>query len=248
MSNFQIFTDAEIASFRTGGKILRGCLDMLVPRAKAGVTTKQLDKLAEDYIREHGGVPAFKGYHDYPATLCTSVNDECVHGIPTDRPLQDGDIVSLDCGVIFDGLYTDACVTVGIGQISPEAQNLLNVTSGALDEAVAFLKAGVKVGDLSSLIQKFVEKGRCKPVRSLTGHGLGYTLHQFPDVPNIGKAGTGPTFPARTVVAVEPIVSISAKDVHGTGDGWTLVTEDGSLAAHFEHTLLILDNGCEVIA
>lgn len=248
MSQFQLFTDAEIASFRTGGSILRGCLDMLAPRAKAGVTTKQLDALAEEYIRDHGGAPAFMGYHDYPATLCTSVNEECVHGIPNNRPLEDGDIVSLDCGVIYDGLYTDACISVGIGNISPEAQNLLNVTSGALDEAVRFLKAGVKVGDLSSLIQKFVEKGGCKPVRSLTGHGLGRTLHLFPDIPNIGKPGTGATFPARTVVAVEPIVSISAKDVRGTGDGWTLITEDGSLSAHFEHTLLILDDGCEVIA
>lgn len=248
MSNFQIFTDAEIASFRIGGKILRGCLDMLPAHVRAGVTTKELDTIVETYIREHGGRPAFKGYHNFPATLCTSVNNECVHGIPGSRVLKDGDIIKLDCGVIYDDLYTDACITVAVGNISPEAQNLLHVTKDALDAAVAFLKAGVRVGSLSSLIQKIVERGGCKPVRSLTGHGLGRDLHQFPDIPNFGKSGTGPIFPARTVVAVEPIVSISASDVETTPDAWTLVTVDHSLAAHFEHTVLVMEEGCEVIA
>lgn len=248
MPSIQVFTESEIASFRKGGKILRGCLEMLRPKAVAGVTTAELDALAEAYIREHGGIPAFKGFHDYPATLCTSVNDECVHGIPNSTPLKDGDIVSLDCGVIFDGLYTDACITVGVGSISREAENLLHVTENALADAVAFLKAGVRVGDVSALIQASVEKGGCRAVRSLTGHGLGKTLHQYPDIPNLGKKGTGPIFPAGTVIALEPIVSVSADEVHGTGDGWTLVTEDGSLAAHFEHTLLITKDGCEVIA
>ncbi len=246
--SFQIFNEAEIESFRRGGAALRGCLDMLTIEAKEGVTTKELDLMAEEFIHDHGGIPAFKGYHGFPGTLCTSVNNECVHGIPGNRVLEDGDIVSLDCGVIRDGLYTDACTTVGIGNISKEAKNLLHVTSNALTDAVAFLKAGVHVGDLSALIQASVERGGCRAVKSLTGHGLGHSLHQFPDIPNRGKAGTGPIFPAYTVVAVEPIVSISADDVEGTGDGWTLVTEDGSLAAHFEHTLLILPGGCEVIA
>ncbi|UPA22804.1 type I methionyl aminopeptidase [Candidatus Peribacteria bacterium] len=248
MSGIQVFTESEITSFRKGGKILRGCLEMLRGKVAAGVTTNQLDALAESYIREHGGIPAFKGFHGYPATLCTSVNDECVHGIPNDEVLQNGDIVSLDCGVIYDELYTDACITVGVGNISKEAQNLLHVTENALADAVSFLKAGVRVGDVSALIQASVEKGGCRAVKSLTGHGLGKTLHQYPDIPNLGKKGTGPVFPAGTVVAIEPIVSISADEVHGTGDGWTLVTEDGSLAAHFEHTILILENGCEVLA
>jgi methionyl aminopeptidase len=233
--SFQIFNATEIESFRKGGKILRGCLDMLPQHVRPGVTTKQLD-------------PAFKGYHGFTGTLCTSINEECVHGIPGNRELIDGDIISLDCGVIYDGLYTDACTTVGVGQISKEAQHLLHVTENALADAVAFLKAGVRVGDLSSLIQQSVEKGGCRAVRSLTGHGLGKTLHQFPDIPNIGKAGTGPVFPANTVVAVEPIVALSADDVYTTDDGWTLITEDGSLSAHFEHTLLLLPDGCEVIA
>lgn len=248
MSGFQIFTAAEIESFRKGGAILRGCLDMLGPRVKAGLTTKEIDGWAEEYIRDHGGVPAFKGYHGFTGTLCTSVNEECVHGIPGSRVLVDGDIISLDCGVIYDGLYTDACISVGVGAISKEAEHLLQATQNALADAVAFLKAGIRVGDLSSLIQKSVQHEGFHPVRSLTGHGVGKTLHQFPDIPNLGKAGTGPVFPANSVVAVEPIVSVSADDVHTTDDGWTLITEDGSLAAHFEHTLLILPDGCEIIA
>ncbi|HVW66586.1 MAG TPA: type I methionyl aminopeptidase [Candidatus Peribacteraceae bacterium] len=248
MSNFQIFNDAEIASFRTGGMILRQCLEMLRPQVKEGIRMIDLDRLAEEFIRDHGGLPAFKGYHDFPATLCTSVNEECVHGIPGERVLKNGDIVSLDCGVIYDDLYTDACISVGVGHISREAQNLLSVTADALDQAVQVLKPGVRVGDLSSAIQKVVERAGYVPVRSLTGHGLGHTLHQFPDIPNFGRAGTGPVFPVHTVVAVEPIVSISARDVRGMNDGWTLVTEDGSLSAHFEHTLLTTENGCEIIA
>jgi methionyl aminopeptidase len=246
--SFQIFTDAEIASFRKGGAILRGCLDMLGGVVQAGMTTKQVDELAEAYIIEHGGQPAFKGYHGFPATLCTSINEQCVHGIPSDRVIQEGDIVKLDCGVLYDDLYTDACITVGIGTVSPAAKNLLKVTKLALEKAVDFVKAGVRVGDLSSLIQRTVEAGGCKPLKSLTGHGLGRNLHQFPDIPNLGKAGTGPVFPAGTVVAIEPIVAVSGSDVQTTGDGWTLVTDDGSLAAHFEHTVLILEDGCEIIA
>jgi methionyl aminopeptidase len=246
--SFQIFTDAEITSLRTGGKILRECLEMLRPKAVAGVRTIDLDRLAESFIRDRGGLPAFKGYHDYPGTLCISVNDECVHGIPGERVLKDGDIVSLDGGVIYDGLYTDACITVPVGSVSREAQELLRVTEQALDEAVAMLRPGIHVGDISSNTQKIVERAGFKPVRSLTGHGLGTTLHQFPDVPNFGKKGTGPVFPVHTLVAIEPIVAISASDVRSLEDGWTLVTEDGSLAAHFEHTLLTTEGGCEVIA
>ena len=221
---------------------------MLPAHVKAGVTTQDLDDLAEAYIRDHGGVPAFKGYHGFPSTLCTSVNEQCVHGIPNDRVLADGDIISLDCGVIYDDLYTDACITVPVGAISSDAQELLNVTERALEEVVAMLRAGVHVGDVSALIQRVVERAGFHPVKSLTGHGLGRHLHEYPDIPNRGKAGTGPAFPAGAVVAIEPIVSIGADDVTGIGDGWTLVTEDGSLAAHFEHTLLVLEGGCEVLA
>lgn len=233
---------------RKAGQILRACLDMVSQHVRPGETTGELDRLAEQFIRDSGGLPAFKGYQNYPATLCTSVNDECVHGIPGKRELKDGDIVSLDCGVIVDELYTDACITVGVGAISKEAENLLNVTQFALQEVLTIIRAGVRVGDISATIQALVEKGGCSAVRSLTGHGLGYSLHQFPDIPNIGKKGTGPMLPANTVVAIEPIVSLGSAEVKDGGDGWTLVISDGALSAHFEHTILITQNGCEVLA
>ena len=246
--SIKVFSAQEIASFKTGGAILRGCLNMLMPLAVPGVTTGELDQIAESYIREHGGTPAFKGYHGYPATLCTSVNEQCVHGIPGKRQLKDGDIVSLDCGVLYDGLNTDACVTVAVGSISKDAQKLLLVTQHALDRALEVLKAGIRVGDLSSAIQDVIEGGGCFAVTALTGHGLGANLHEYPDIPNVGKKGTGPVFPAGTVVAVEPIVSLSTQEVMDQSDGWTIVTADGSLSAHFEHTLLVTEDGCEVIA
>ena len=210
MSHCQVFTDDEIASFKKGGAILRACLEMLRPLVQAGVTTLSLDQVAETFIRDHGGLPAFKGYHGFPATLCTSVNEECVHGIPGLRALAEGDIISLDCGVLMDDLYTDACITVGVGAISTTAQKLLNVTERALEQAVSIVKKGIRVGDISAIIQKTVEAGGCVPVRSLTGHGLSRTLHAYP--------------------------------------GWTLVTEDHSLAAHFEHTVLVTEEGCEILA
>lgn len=244
----QIFTPAEIESFRKGGRILHECLEMLAPQVIPGVTTGQLDTIAETFIRDHGGIPAFKGYNNYPATLCTSVNEECVHGIPGARVLVEGDIVSLDCGVLLDGLNTDACITVPVGRISNDAWHLLNVTKKALDEAVATLRAGIRVGDLSAAIQDVIKEGKLWPVRSLTGHGLGRDLHQFPDIPNFGKRGTGAMFAAGTVVAVEPIVAVGCDDVSQMPDKWTLVTDDGSLSAHFEHTLLVTEGGCEIIA
>lgn len=248
MPMIQVFTSAEIQSFRTGGIMLRECLDMLAALVEPGITTKELDQKAEEFIRVRGGEPAFKGYGGYPATLCTSVDEECVHGIPGERTLRDGEIISLDCGVRFQGLVTDACITTKVGSVSFQAENLMSVTKAALDRAVETLRAGIRVGDLSAAIQEVIEEGGCVPVKPLTGHGVGRSVHQYPDIPNHGKRGTGPVFPAGTVVAVEPIVSVSAKDVRIMPDGWTLVTEDGSLSAHFEHTLLVTEEGCEVIA
>lgn len=248
MSQMQIFSTAEIDSFRKGGKILRDCLAMLAPLAVPGISTGELDRIAEQFIRDHGAKPAFKGYNGYPATLCTSVNEECVHGIPGKRVLKDGDVISLDCGVLLDGLNTDACVSVGIGKISKEASHLLDVTKAALDAAVGMLRPGIRVGDLSSAIQKVVEDGGLKIIRPLTGHGLGADLHQFPDIPNHGRRGTGAIFPIGTVVAIEPIVAIKSTDIRQLPDRWTLVTEHGDLSSHSEHTLLLTEDGCEVIA
>jgi methionyl aminopeptidase len=243
-----MFSAAEIDSFRRGGKILRGCLDHVATLVKPGITTGALDVEAEKYIRDHGGLPAFKGYRGFPGTLCTSVNEECVHGIPGPRKLTEGDIVSLDCGVLMDRLYTDACVTVPVGTVSDESTKLLAATEEALKAAVRIARAGIRVGDISSTIEAVIRGHGFVPVRALTGHGLGYNLHQVPDIPNLGKAGTGPVLPAGIVVAIEPIVSAGSDDVRQLADGWTLVISDGGASAHFEHSLLITDEGCEVLA
>ncbi|TSC60785.1 MAG: methionyl aminopeptidase [Candidatus Peregrinibacteria bacterium Greene0416_62] len=249
MPQCQIFTPAEIALFRKSGSILRGCLDFLAGKAVAGISTLELDRLSEEYIRSKGGIPAFKGYKGFAHTLCTSINEEVVHGIPTKRVLKDGDIISLDCGVAYEGIITDACVSVGVGIITKEAAHLLDVTKRALDAGVAAVRGGCRVGDISSAVQQVVEGGGLLCVSALTGHGLGYTVHQFPDVPNIGKRGTGATLPVGTAIAIEPIVTSGLSDSLSQGDdGWTLSMQDGALSAHFEHTIVVTEKGCEVVA
>lgn len=249
MTKFQIFTSEEIDSLRHAGKILAECLELMGKLVAPGITTKELDRAAEEFIRSHeGAAPAFQGYHGYPSTLCTSVNDQCVHGLPGDRILQEGDIIATDCGVLYNELYTDACRTFPVGDISKEAQHLLDVDLKALHDAMAMIKAGVKIGDISATIQSSVEAEGLTIVSALTGHGLGATLHQFPDVPNYGQKGAGATLPVHTIIAVEPIVCTGKDGIKESDDNWTISTKDGSLAAHFEHTLLILEDGCEVIA
>jgi len=249
MSKFQIFTAKEKDSLREAGKILAECLAYTGSLVTPGITTKELDRAAEEFIRKHeGATPAFQGYHGYPATLCTSVNEECVHGLPGGRVLEDGDVIAVDCGVMINDLYTDACRTFGVGSINKEAKHLLDVTEKALQKAVAVTKAGVHVGTISSTVEKYVEGEGLTIVSALTGHGLGKTLHQFPDVPNYGEANTGPILPIGTMIAVEPIVCTGKDGIRETGDHWTINTKDGSLSAHFEHTLLITEAGCEILA
>ncbi|TSC58705.1 MAG: methionine aminopeptidase [Candidatus Peregrinibacteria bacterium Greene0416_19] len=250
MSHFQTFTAKEIESLRRAGKVLRECLRLVSTKVEPGVTTKQLDEFAEEFIRSFdGAAPAFKGYNNYPATLCTSINDECVHGLPSpQRVLRQGDIVALDCGVIVDGLYTDACVTAGVGLLPEPVQTFVRVTEDALEKACAIVREGVRIGDISSMIQKAVEGAGYACVRALTGHGLGSTLHQFPDIPNVGKKGKGPSVPAYTIIAIEPITSMGSDVIRESEDGWTILTSDGSLSAHFEHTVLVLPDGGEILA
>jgi len=249
MNTIQILTDEEIVSIRRGGKILRGCLDLVASLVEPGITTRTLDEKAEEFITSHdGATPAFKGYQGYPATICSSINEQCVHGIPSERELVGGDIVAIDCGVLLDALYTDACLTVPVGVISDDTQRLLDVTQQALSAAIALIQKNTKVGDISSTIQKIVEGAGFHPVRSLTGHGLGKTLHQFPDIPNLGTADTGAELPVGALIAIEPIVSVGSDEVAESGDGWTLSIRDGALSAHFEHTLLVQAENCEIIA
>lgn len=248
-TRFQLFTPKQIASLRTGGAILRDCLKHVSKHVKPGITTIELDRIAEAFIRERGGKPAFKGYLGFPCTLCISVNDEVVHGIPGPRVIAEGDVVSLDGGVIYDKLYTDACVTVAAGHISPEMQTFLDVTESALEDVVkTVVKAGIHVGDLSSFVQRRIEAAGYTVVRQLTGHGLGTTLHQFPDVPNFGTKGEGPVLPKNTLIAIEPIACMGSPHIITDDDQWTIRTADGSWACHFEHSVLITDEGCEIIA
>ncbi|OGJ54755.1 type I methionyl aminopeptidase [Candidatus Peribacteria bacterium RIFCSPHIGHO2_02_FULL_49_16] len=250
MSEFETFSASQIASLKKGGAILRACLENTALLVEPGITTGELDMTAEKYIRDHGGKPAFKGYNGFPGTLCTSVNEECVHGVPGKRVLMEGDIISLDCGVLFDGLYTDACVTLPVGSISPGARHLIAVSEEALASAIAMIGPGVRIGDISSCIEKSVRKGGggCTPVLSLTGHGLGSSLHQFPDIPNWGTGGTGASLPEYTLIAVEPIVSLGSNDVRAGEDGWTLSIADHALSAHSEHTILVIPEGNIIIA
>lgn len=249
MSDIQILTEQEQESARRGGKILRGCLDYVATLVEPGITTFMLDEKAEEFIRSHeGAAPAFKGYQGYPATLCTSVNEQCVHGIPSDRKLKEGDIIAMDCGVLLDALYTDACITVPVGKIDEETQRLLDVTQNALDSAIKLVRKDTRVGDISSTIQRIVEDAGYRSVRSLTGHGLGRTLHQFPDIPNLGSPDTGAAIPVGALIAIEPIVSKGSDEIIESGDGWTLSIRDGALSAHFEHTLLVQAENCEIIA
>jgi len=242
------YTEEEISMIREGGTILRACLDHVALLVKPGVTTKDLDTEAETFIRDRGGDPAFKGYQGFPATLCTSINEQCVHGIPGDHALTEGDIISIDCGVILHGFYTDACITVPVGKISNEASKLMHVTEGALKKSLSILKAGVSVGDISSAIQKYVEERGFQPVKSLTGHGVGKNLHDVPDIPNFGKAGTGPVFPVNTIVAIEPIIVAGDPAVIQESDNWTITTRDKSLCAHYEHTIVVRESGAEILA
>lgn len=246
----QIFTPEEIQSLRKGGAILRDCLKFVSAMVSPGVTTHMLDSAAEAFIRSKGGKPAFLGYFGFTGTLCTSINDEVVHGIPgEDKVLKEGDIISLDGGVIYDDLYTDACVSVGVGHIAPNVRQFLTQTSDTLENVIIeIVRAGVKVGDISSYIERSLKKHGYSAVRTLTGHGLGTTLHQFPDVPNVGKAGTGPVLPVGTMIAIEPIATMGSPEVYTADDQWTVITKDGSLACHFEHSILLTESGPEVIA
>lgn len=243
----QIFSPKEIESLRKGGKILHDCLQHVAALVKPGIMTKELDKAAESYILGRGGEPAFKGYRNYPATLCTSVNDVCVHGLPGDDALNEGDIIALDCGVLYGGLYTDACITVPVGKISREAQELIEATEEALTAGLSRVRAGARTGDISAAIHGTLKEYGFDAMRQLTGHGLGDSLHQFPEIPNVGKAGSGAVLPLHTIIAIEPISTAGSTKIKEDQDGWTLRTSDGALSAHFEHTVLVLEDGYEVL-
>ena len=212
-----------------------------------GVTTAALDALAERRLAEAGADPAFKGYHGYPATICASVNEQVVHGIPSKRVLESGDIVSLDMGATLDGFYGDCAVTVAVGAIEPEAARLLEVTEEALGQGLSVVRAGARVSDIGAAVQAYVEARGFSVVREFVGHGIGTRLHEEPQIPNYGIPGRGPRLAEGMVLAIEPMVNMGKAGVKVLSDGWTAVTKDGSLSAHFEHTVVVTGSGCRIL-
>jgi len=239
---------AEVQKMRVANALVAEVLGELRALVAPGVTTYDLDVVAEKRIREAGAVPAFKGYRGYPATLCASINDSVVHGIPSKRPLMEGDIVSLDMGVVCDSYYGDSAVTVGVGVISDEASQLLRVTQEALDRAIECMRVGGRVSDLGHAVQDYVEAHGFSVVREFVGHGIGTKLHEEPSVPNYGDPGRGPRLQEGMVLAIEPMVNVGKPAVQVLDDGWTAVTKDGSLSAHFEHSVAVSAEGPVVLS
>lgn len=238
-------SQAELEKMKRSGRIVRQVLNAVKAMVAPGVSTMDLERIAEEKIRELGAKPAFKGYFDYPCVLCTSVNNEIVHGIPSaKRVLQEGDIVSIDCGVVLDGYYGDAAITVPVGQtVSPELKKLLDVTEMSLKKAIAEVKLGKTVGDVGAAVQEYVEAHGFSVVREFVGHGIGTRLHEEPQVPNFGTRGHGPRLREGMVLAIEPMVNVGKAATRVLDDKWTAVTEDGSYSAHFEHTVAVTRNG-----
>lgn len=239
----------EIEKMRRSGEVVRQVLQEVRKHVAPGKTTMDLERVAVKAIRELGAEPAFKGYHDYPCVLCTSVNNEVVHGIPSDkRVLAEGDIVSVDTGVVLDGYYADSAVTWPVGKVvDPAARRLLEVTQKSLDRGIAAAKAGAKLGDIGAAVQEVVEAEGFSVVREFVGHGIGTQLHEEPQVPNYGKRGEGVTLRNGMVLAIEPMVNAGNPSVKVLGDKWTAVTADGSLSAHFEHCVAITADGPQVL-
>jgi methionyl aminopeptidase len=235
----------EIETMAAAGRIVAETLALMGRTVRPGVSTKELDRVAEEFIRSHpGAVPSFKGLYDFPATLCTSINHEVVHGIPSaKRVLRAGDCISVDVGVHLDGLHADSAATFPVGEVSPEARRLLLVTQDALAAGIAQARAGNHVGDIGHAVQSVAEGAGYSVVREMVGHGIGASFHEEPQVPNYGKPKRGPRLAAGMTIAIEPMVNIGAADIRTLSDKWTVVTADGTLSAHFEHTVAIAENG-----
>ncbi len=232
----------ELQKMRQAGRIVAKVLELMKEQVRPGITTGELDELAHKVIVKSKAIPSFKGYRGYPASICTSVNEEIVHGIPGKRVLEEGDIISIDVGAIYRGYQGDAAITLGVGQIAPQAQRLLEVTQGALEAGIAQARAGNHVGDISWAIQNYVESHNMSVVREYTGHGIGRKMHEDPQVFNFGQPGAGLVLKTGLTIALEPMVNLGDWRTKVLEDGWTVVTLDGSWSAHFEHTIAIMDS------
>jgi len=237
----------EIERMAEACRIVAETLLALKEMAEVGITTKELDRVAEDFIIKKGASPAFKGYRGYPASICASVNEEVIHGIPSQRRLKEGDIVGIDLGVLYNGFYGDAAITVAIGKVSPIAERLMRVTESALYRGIERAVEGARVSDISNAIQSCVEQEGFSVVRMFTGHGIGRALHEEPQVPNFGPPGRGPRLREGMTLAIEPMVNVGGYDVQILDDGWTVITKDRTLSAHFEHTVAITGSGPRVL-
>lgn len=238
---------AEIEKMVRAGRVVHGCLQMLASEVRPGVSTGELDRLAEEYIRSHGAVPTFKGYRGFPGSICASPNDMIVHGIPGELRLREGDILSIDVGVTLEDYVGDSALTVAVGQVSEEAQSLMAATRESLERAIEQCREGNRVGDISHAVQAHVEAHGYSVVRSLVGHGIGRDMHEDPQVPNFGSAGKGPRLVEGMVLAIEPMVNAGGYDVEMGDDGWAVYTRDGTLSAHFEHTVAVTGDGPQVL-
>ena len=241
-----IKSDEEIVIMRKCGKILAAILDKVRAEVRPGIKTGQLDIIMAEESEKRGVIPSFKNYRGFPANLCVSVNDEIVHGIPGERILQEGDIVSLDVGAKLNGFHTDAAITIGMGQISKEAEELIAITEGSLQSGIAQAVSGAQIGDISFAIQHHVESKGFSVVREYTGHGVGRDLHEDPQIPNF-VVGKGPLLRKGMALAIEPMVNVGDWRTKLAANQWTVLTADGSLSAHFEHTIVITDNGAETL-
>jgi len=243
-----IKNEAQIVTMRKAGTILRDVLNLLCDSAKVGVSTKELDTIARDYIRKHGGVPSFLNYDGFPANICTSLDDEIVHGIPNaKRILTDGTLLKIDVGVGVNGLHTDAARTVAVGNVSEEKLRLMQTAKECFFVGIKQIRDGARIGGIGSAIQSYAEQRGYGVVRDLTGHGIGKTVHEAPDVPNYGREGRGERIYSNMTLAIEPMITLGRYEVYTKGDGWTVATRDGSCSAQYENTVLVTRDGCEIL-
>ena len=241
-------TREEIELIRISSLLVGKTLAEVAKRIKPGISTLELDKVAEEFIRDNGAAPSFKGYGGFPNSLCTSVNEAVVHGIPNNQPLQNGDIVSVDCGVFMNDFHGDSAYTFEVGEVKPEIKQLLKVTKECLDKALDVSVSGNRIGDIGYAVQQHAEINNYGVVRDLVGHGLGRSLHEKPEVPNYGRRGKGYKMKEGLVLAIEPMINMGVKDVVQLNDGWTIVTKDGMPSAHFEHTIVVREGEAEILS
>ena len=244
----RIKTDEEIELIRESSLLVGRTLAEVAALIKPGATTLQLDAVAEEFIRDNGAEPGFKGYGGFPNTLCASLNEAVVHGIPHDRPLENGDVISLDCGVLKNGFYGDSAYTFEVGEVAPEIQKLLSVTKECLTLAIEQAVTGKRIGDIGAAIQTHAEANGYGVVRELVGHGLGRELHEAPEVPNYGRRGNGPRLVDGMVLAIEPMINLGTREVLTDEDGWTIVTKDRLVSAHFEHDIVVRKGQADVLS